>query len=168
MRTRELETRHRELTDELAAVRSQIEELEERRSQCFDPTEAEKLMEELSKLRLREAALSSTLAALERELEERRRALAEDRARRWREELLPKYHEELAGLEEEVLQTLEEARARYDRLRAAEEAWIAKWIDLGRPDPRPKRYSGRDFKDFCEPPPGGLGERERRLRRLWR
>ena len=168
MRTREIEARHRELAEELAAVRSQIEELETKRTRCIDPDEAEKLVGELSALRLREEALSSTLAALERELEGRRRALAEDRARRWREELLPRYHEELSGLEEEVLQALEEARARYDRLRAAEEAWFAKWLDLGRPDPRPKRYSGRDFKDFCEPPPGGLGERERRLRRLWR
>ena len=168
MRTRELEARRRELAEELAAVRSKIGELEEKRARCFDPTEAEKLVEKLSKLRLREEALNSSLAALERELEERRRALAEDRARRWREELLPRYHEELSGLEGEVLQALEEARARYERLRAAEEAWFAKWIELGRPDPRPKRYSGRDFKDFCEPPPGGLGERERRLRRIWR
>lgn len=168
MRTRELEARHRELTEELAGLRSQIEELETRKAQCIDPTEAEKIVGQLSSLRLREEALSSALTALERELEERRRVLVEERARRWREVLLPQYHKELSGLEEEVLQALEEARARYDRLHAAEAAWIAKWIELGRPDPRPKRYSGRDFHDFCEPPPGGLGERERRLRRIWR
>lgn len=168
MRTRELETRHRELTDELAAVRSQIEELETKRTRCIDPDEAEKLVGELSTLRLREEALNSALTALERELEGRRRALAEERARRWKEELLPKYHEEMSALEEEVLRALEEARSRYDKLRAAEAAWIQKWIALNRPMPQPKRYSGRDFRDFCEPPPGGLGERERRLRRLWR
>lgn len=164
----ELKERKEALEVQLREVREELEKLVAQRERSTDPAEIEELLAREAEFCRKKEAISSALAALEREVEEEERERAERNAKHWRENLLPQYHEEMKALEEEVFQALEEARARYDALRKAEAAWIEKWGSLGRPSPRPKAYSGRGFRDFVEPPPAGFGERERRLRRIWR
>jgi len=155
-----IERKLRKLEEEREALQERIQELEATAAGVMDPKRQRELLDQ-------KEAVQRELAALDRAIEAGKvahkgalEAEAQAAARKWREELLPKAQVEIQEARAAVVESLKEARTRWNQLRKVEQKWRQEWERLGSPPPPPKTLSGRSFQDFLVPNPTDREMRE--------